>query len=757
MNLAAPIRWPRLARSALLVAALATPALAAARAPLPEPEADWAKFLATGNSADGFVHYKLIDVVEGPDTDVDLAPCTEQAGALDAALQRMPVGIALWYAAYRCADLRGDAEAAEHYLAGFSRLARHALAQANDDVDAPPIRVFAYPDIRALVRASGMQPRYSMLDNDRPRHLEYVQALVDAEAGREHLLRFDFLDTLVRTERGDAGARYPGYRRKFAGSLVESFAKAGLVAGKDLQATRAATAADTPAERYALLRAAAEAGGLQSAWEWIYYCVREPTPTCGDGLVDALLPGAEKRHAMALVLLGLAHAEGIGVARDEARAMALVDAADAQLGEGQGAVIFARYQLGVTPGKMSPALRGRLQAAADRGHPLAARLLAWQRFSDTPGYALTDTDLAPLVALEGKGAPQVAGAIGRMLFSAGRYADAAPWIAKGAASGDTAAQDYYALLLDEGYGVERDPAAAMRWRELAAAGGDTDAMRELASRAGNAGDWKAAEQWLLSAMMFEDADAAIVLAGLYAEGHPGLSRPPERGVALLEELDASMDRPALRRALSSMYAGGMGVKQDKAKARALLEKDAENNDRDSQLLLASGLGQGDFGPSDHAGAERWYARAAAGGNVEAIDAYASWLFYGVDTVPSRARGLAMWRGIAADAEHEGDVDQAWNNFAWALCTSRDPASRNPEEGLAVVGRMGEVAVLSLATRDTVAACLAAAGKHAEAAALQQTVVERYEVSAPKDPSLVGMKERLALYRAGKAYIEVVNP
>jgi TPR repeat protein len=746
--------WRRLAPAWLLALAFAGNASAADRAPIVDPDVAWTRFLAEGNSERAFKLYTLIDDVEGTDIEVDAGPCTDKAAELDAALREMPAGIALWYTAYRCAQARGDSDAADHYLAGFSRLAKHALAQANDDIEAPPIRVFAYPDIRTLVQASGMEYRYGLLDPDRPRYLEIVQALTDAKAGRERRLRFDFVDTLVRLARNQPEARYPMYRKLLVDALVASMAEGGLHEAVDLRAVRqAAEVHDVPA-RLALLRPVAEAGGLQAAWEWLYLCVKQPTPGCGDGLVEALLPAAEQRHATAMVLLGLAYAEGVGVDANSTSAMALLDAADKQLGDGMGVVLFARYHFGLHPSSLPAELRTRLERAAGAGHPLATRLLAFQRYT-TPGYRLTDADLAPLIALADHGHTQVAATIGRMLMAARRFTEAAPWIAKGAAAGSPEAQEMYSVLLHEGYGVARDAAAATRWAQEAAAGGNVDAMRKLGLRAAGNGDWTAAEKWLLSAMMREDLDAALALARLYSEGHPGLSEKPGHAVVMLESLDESMDKPEIRRALSQLYGQGKGVRADPAKARALLEGDAERGDRLSQLMLASALGSGKVGPLDAAAAERWFTRASESGDPDAIDAHAFWLFYRVDTAESRARALALWRGIAPAPGV--DADSAWNNLAWALCTTRDAALRAPAEGMTVAGRLGEIAVLPLGQRDTVAACLAANGRFDEAAALQRGLIERLASASASDPSLPQMRARLALYDADQPYIEVELP
>jgi TPR repeat protein len=720
----------------------------AALAPLPDPAKDWPVFLARGGMT-AYDDYALVDAVEGEDIEVDAGPCQAHAAELDAALRRVPVGVALWYAAYRCAQLGDNAATTDHYLAGFTTLAKYALAQDSSDAMAPPIRVIGYPDIRALVQASGMEPRYAVLEPDSFRHLEFVQALGDADGKHERVLRFDFLDTLVALSRDEPDAAYPAFRHALARELVGKMAAAGLPEAIDLQATLDSVDKPDTAARVAVLRPRAEDGGLKSAWEWILLCAREKkSPHCADGLVEALLPQAEQRHGLALVLLAIAYAEGLGVPADEGKAMTLVDGAETQLGGGDAAVLYLRHRITLHPETLPDALRTRVERAAAGGNAAAARLLAMHRYQ-TPGFTASDADFAPLLALDRAGNPYVAWIIARMHLVAGRYAEAAPWVAKGAAAGDAAAQRMYAAFFAEGYGgVARDPAAARHWLELAAAGGNADAMRARARYAIADRDYAGAEQWLMSGMLRDDLDSALQLADLYTEGHPGLGGDATRAVVLLTELEDSMDRPELRRALAQRYAAGKGVPVDPKKARALLLEDAERGDEMSQLTLAGALAGGRLGKADPEQAEHWFAKAAAQGTARGMDGYAFWLFNRKDTAESRTKALDLWRRI-----DDADADYAANNLAWALCTTRHDDVRDPVAGLAAAGRMGEVAVLPIGYRDTVAACLAANGRFEEAAATQGQLIEVLSAQSPDDSSLPAMRERLALYLAGKPFIE----
>jgi TPR repeat protein len=741
-----PIR--ALALALLLAGAHAHAAGATARPAIPDPQAAWTKLLAEAEFDRVQALYRLVDTVEGGDTEVDLPACREQRAALDAALAEIPVGLALWYAAYRCAELDGRTEDAEHYLEGTSVLVKHAMGQVSEDMFAPPIRVLSHADVRALARAGSFDVPYALYEpSDVPRHLIIEQAVRSGD-GRVRHLRYDFLDSYVRLSRKRPEAEYPAFRRELADELIRNGAAGGGRMALDVSATRGLRDLPTVQARIDRLRGAAANGGMQSTWSWIALCANDAgkIPGCAEGLVDALLPRAEKREPLPMVLLALAYAEGLGVPRDAKASLRLLDAAQSRWSE--AVTSYLRYHRALHEEPLPAELAERLQRVADAGDVVARRMMLERKLRASPGGRISDADLAPLLEIDRAGKGRVAAHIGWALWQGQRRDESVPWLAKGAAEGQAAAQDLYAHALNEGFQVARDEAGAERWWREAAAGGDTDAMQTLGQRAYGRGEHRAAQEWFSSAATFGSEEGAWRLAGLLETAHPDLPADLKRAVSIYRELDEKFDYVPARQALSRLHMEGTGVEKDPAKARALLQVDAEKGDTDSQLLLAYGLAHGKFGAADEAEGERWYRKALEQGGAQAADAYAYWLYMGRGTEPARKQAFELWRGIATGEDNSG-----WNNFAWVLCTTRHAADRNPGEGLALVKKIGDADDLPPYVLDTLAACHAAAGEFAQAEALQRKVIDALVAMDAEDASLPGMRARLALYAARKPYVE----
>jgi hypothetical protein len=218
-----------------------------------------------------------------------------------------------------------------------------------------------------------------------------------------------------------------------------------------------------------------------------------------------------------------------------------------------------------------------------------------------------------------------------------------------------------------------------------------------------------------------------------------------QALALLEELATTTDHATVRAALATLIVEQGG---DTARAKSLLLADAEKGDVFAQVQLARGLVAGQL-PGGEAEGEAWFQRAAKSGDSNGIDSYAYWLFVRKDTPASRARALELWRTLPAD-----DALTGHNNHAWMLCTTRHADVRDPVAGLAAAARMGEAQALNPRYQDTVAACLAAAGRHADAAARQrEAIATTVALQGDKSPDLPGMRKRLALYEAGQPYLE----
>ena len=142
-------------------------------------------------------------------------------------------------------------------------------------------------------------------------------------------------------------------------------------------------------------------------------------------------------------------------------------------------------------------------------------------------------------------------------------------------------------------------------------------------------------------------------------------------------------------------------------------------------------------------------RAVATDSLDAMVAFGSWLYYSGTNPGDRARGLAMSRKAA-----DRDDISAINNVAWYLCVSSDDRVRDPVAGLGYSKKLEAQSEIGPSSLDTVAACEAAAGHFARAVELQQRVVDSVRGLSEADPdTLKEMQARLALYQAGKPYIE----
>jgi tetratricopeptide (TPR) repeat protein len=93
---------------------------------------------------------------------------------------------------------------------------------------------------------------------------------------------------------------------------------------------------------------------------------------------------------------------------------------------------------------------------------------------------------------------------------------------------------------------------------------------------------------------------------------------------------------------------------------------------------------------------------------------------------------------------------AANDLAWILATSADPTQRDPDEAIRLVeGVLLEQETLA-ALLDTLAAAYAAAGRFV------RTAERALSLSAGASESAGAMRERLALYRSGRPYVEPVR-
>lgn len=721
-----------------------------------DPEGVWSRFRAGAELHAAYDAYAVLDkVVSSPGAfDADL--CREHAAALRDAVETVPVSIALHRASLLCAEALGDQAVAERETIALAALSKHALREAGDSPWRRPIQVLSPRDIYALLALLGYEFSYEYYREWFPRrYFPLVVAAWDPDAGIERHLSFDFIDAAAAIDRKSEYVGYPYQRTALANEFIAGHAEDGDIAAIDILAVREAIEQDTPQARVARYRDSVARGGMTSLVQWIQYCAAAPFAGCEEGMVDALLPQAERKHALPLALLGVLYARGMGVERDQAKAAALLDAADARWADNGGSMLFAGMQLGMEKDGISEVALKRLSRSAgdETGQGDLLRVLA-ELMRDQRGDGLVDlsTEQKAVLSRPSSNGTGV-GFVTLAEYHGARddKVEAAQALRRAAESGNPAAQRAEGLRIMR----ESGDAGRTRWRPWlvqAAEGGDPLAMRLLAAEALEAGRTKEAVLWLLAGADQYDSEALFDYALLIVTGEEGLPATPEHGVRILESLlhDDKL-APQARRELARLALEGRGMARDPARARAWLIDDAERGDNEAQMALFSFHLDRKNGQFDETEAMRWADRATSGDAPEAKSVYGAWLVERADAV-RRSRGLAMLRDALKSAGPDEQIGVS-NQLAWPLCVSRFDDVRDPPAGLTIARALDE-AVLSPAVLDTVAACHAANGDFPEALRLQQRAAD----GLPRDANGKatwgdGIVERLDLYKARRAYIE----
>ncbi|MBJ7575022.1 sel1 repeat family protein [Luteimonas sp. MC1828] len=754
----APVRSLRRGACAALLALVAAPPMVAAESPSAvvarDVEAAWVRFLAEGDAAVVHPAYGVLSAVAYDGQHVDAEACGREAQALDAALAAAPVGIALQRVALLCAEAVGDSQAADVAADALSALARLAFASAGDADWSPPIRIVRIEDAYALFQTAGMDVRHAYFQDLVPgRHFPLRVAAWDAAAGRERNFVFDFIDVGYHIDRAAEHAGFPLLRVELAEAWIEALAPAE-VAARDHQALLLASQAAGVAEKLVAVRDAAAAGGIQSTRTWIVLCLQADIPGCGEGLVDAILPHAEATRSLSMVHLAVAYAEGLGMEPDQGAADALLAAADRRSRPGDALVEYLSLRALARDGDVAEASRARLRALAGEGQPAA--VLAF--LAGGPAIETWPAGLAErLAASSFKSSGSAARLLAQHHRQAGKASDADAWLERAAALGDAQAQSELGFALVDA--VPLDDARQARAEALlreAAHGGDIGGARYSAMVSARQGRVREAETWLLPAMRRGSAPAALDLARMVLRQPEPVTRITIAATLdMLRELAGEEGGLAeARQMLAEVLIDGIGTDKAPAEAEALLLVDAETGDVTSMAYLGSGYLRGAFGTRDVAAGRAWMERAVATGNPDAYAEFGSGLYYGGETAAERAEGIAWWtKGL------EAGNDMAANNLAWAFCTSRHTDVQDARRGLEVARALeARIADARPSLVDTFAACHAAAGDHAQAVVLQQRAIDglpKRDDGQPDDRS--GYGDRLALYRAGRAYVELEDP
>jgi hypothetical protein len=399
-----PVATAGLATTGLATTGLATTGLATTG-----PDADvaadpaqaWRTFLDTAELESAYNAYGVLNALGYSVAGVDADACRVQRDALKDSIRAVPISIALRRAGMLCAEALGDDALAEREVAALAALSRHALAEYGDGAWRRPIRVLQPWDIYALIHSLGYEFRYEYYSAVRPeRYFPLVVAAWDAEKKVERHLAFDFVDAIAGIDRKSEYAGFPYQRNDMVDAYIKGQIESEQPIGFDAQAVEDASKHPEIRERVRILRAGAERGGMQSAISWLIQCGQDRYAGCADGLVDALLPFAEREHAMPMTLLAIAYREGIGLSKDAAAGSQLLAAANARWHRDGASVAYVSSMRQIAPKRWDPHYDTLLRAAKAAGNRDAEMLLALRKLIDSDAPVLTAEEIAVLMRPE---------------------------------------------------------------------------------------------------------------------------------------------------------------------------------------------------------------------------------------------------------------------------------------------------------------------------------------------------------------------
>lgn len=227
-------------------------------------------------------------------------------------------------------------------------------------------------------------------------------------------------------------------------------------------------------------------------------------------------------------------------------------------------------------------LPGPVAGAAEAPNPAPLRPAT----ESAPIYT-TPPDMQPDGALaqpqnEPQAEPQTGGrAEAENAARAGDFRKAAALWRELAEKGDASAMNSYALMLDQGQGVEPDAGMAAHWFAMAAKGGNLAGMsnygRMLAQGRGMPANPEEGAIWLDIAARQGQPEAQYNLGLLYEHGQ-GVPRDEAAAAAWYSRAAAQAQPDALAR-LGHLYRLGKGVGQDAARATLLLHAGAMQGQR----------------------------------------------------------------------------------------------------------------------------------------------------------------------------------
>lgn len=680
--------------------------------------------------------------------------CAERKEQLAAARSLHPFSPMLARLAVRCAP----DEAARALRQTEADELRDFLLREDAGRDAlHPVLVLTEADGLALIEQLGGRALYARYQVFAPNGgAQLVISWEDAQ-GRERRSHFDLVLLWHLLKSAPDVERYPlliqGLTQRYLADSIRAGNSVAELAGLTLALARN----ELPlAEAITRIEALALAGEVAAAFELLPLCLQlDDGGECAAQALPLVRAHAGRDLSEGMLVMALAAVREVRGAGGRRAVRQWLHAAEQRIGARAATIGFAQLWDASVPvdAPVGRELRKRLRAAAQDGDSDAMLLLAqWLRSGRlTARHAESPQRWVQRAA--DLGAPAAQRRLGVQALRREQAGRGWKLLEAAASGGDRAAQSLLATALERGdVGLPADPARALLLFRSAAEQGNTTAMRRLA-RAWLGGELglqarpERAEAWYLSAAMAGHEPAALELAEHYLKGTRGLDGRATDGYAMLQELAArGLDGARVRLATALLL--GQGVRADPQAALAALQG------LEAEGLAAAGfrLGQTyEFGQGgvavDFSRALDHYRRAAELGHPDAMDYYARALYAGRGAQRDRPAALRWWqRGV--ERRHPASLA----NLAWVRCSSPDPQVRDPQAGTRLVSdelQRRRSANLS----DTLAACLAAAGRFDEAVAIQLHTLELASAESSGGEVPAAYAERLAGYQRGEAWRE----
>ena len=608
--------------------------------------------------------------------------CDEQT--LQRLEQVFPVSIGFWWIRIQCAEFGADEVARDRALNGYASLVKYVLENSPRlNSDDPPAPMLSELDVWHLIRGTPMELRYVYLDLlTGTHHTPMVMSLWDPVAQREHILAMDSIDVWMEFLNGLGGFRTLSVRMYLQGQVIQSNLEAApeLPAGQAI--ARIEALRQLPAERYKQLLVLASEGDFGSAKLAFRLCMEAREASCGQPVVDALLPYAELELGEALSMLATAHAVGMGVKRDTGTALELYRRADRRFGGYEATLASAREWLQPPMnGELPKPLRKLLIEADEAGSEEAGDLLVQSEIAKFLSNNKRRNIPRSLHAAAASSNPWIQASYGLALNRTDRAAGM-QHLARGArAGGERLTRLLLSSMLAEEQ-VRWDQNELLSFHERAGYAGSVESARWLGYYYFSRKMEPLALSWFVGASRVGDDVSTLEAARLFVQMSPD---GDSNGTAaeLLENLLSKGPNNEAKYLLADLLLRGKGsVAADVPRGARMLRELAAAGYAPASELLAVRTLTGPITPLDGESPLETLEAAAKLGSTSAM-IWMSRLIYG-RLILGNAEAAFGWLRKAIS---KGSLE-AMNDLAWIQCVSLEDQYYNPAEGIQIAQKMG---------------------------------------------------------------------